>query len=260
VIDLHCHVLPGIDDGPATPEEALALARAFLAEGFTRVAATPHVSPAYPNAAAGIAATWLELVSALARAQIPLEVVSGAEVDLLHGAALEEDELAAMTLGRGGALLVECPFAAVVPPFEALVARLQDRGHRVVLAHPERSPAFTRDHDLLRRLVQRGALASLTGASLAGDFGRTAQRYACWALDEGLAHNVATDAHNAGRRAPVLRGPLEAAGYGWAAEWLTVAVPEAVLAGGPLPARPSRPATGGGALGWWRRTLAGGAG
>jgi protein-tyrosine phosphatase len=260
VIDLHCHVLPGIDDGPATPEEALALARAFLAEGITRVTATPHVSPGYSNSAATIAARCSELVSALARAQLPLEVVPCAEIDLLHGAALGEDELAAMTLGRGDALLVECPFAPVVPSFEALIARLQDRGHRVVLAHPERSPAFTRDHDLLRRLVHRGALSSLTGASLAGDFGRTAQRYACWALDEGLAHNVATDAHGANRRMPVLRGPLEEAGYGWAAEWLTVAVPEAVLSGAPLPSRPSPPATGGGALGWWRRTLAGGAG
>jgi protein-tyrosine phosphatase len=259
VIDLHCHLLPGIDDGPATTADALALARAFLAEGITCVAATPHVSPDHPNGAAVVGDAWSALVDELGRAQVPLEVVAGAELDLLHAVSLPEAELAGLTLGRDGALLVECPFAAVVPQFELLVGRLQDKGFRVVLAHPERSAAFLRDPELLRRLVRGGALASLTGASFAGRFGRTSRRYACWALDEGLAHDVATDAHDAVRRPPVMRGPLEEAGYGWAAEWLTVEVPAAVLAGEPLPARPAARATAGG---WWRlrRALPGGAG
>jgi protein-tyrosine phosphatase len=259
VIDLHCHLLPGIDDGPATTEDAVALARAFVAEGITRVAATPHVSPAHPNSAAVVEEAWLALVGELGRAPVALEVVAGAELDLLHGASLPDAELEGLTLGHDGALLVECPFSAVVPQFETLVARLQDKGFRVVLAHPERSPAFLRDPELLRRLVRSGALASLTGASFAGRFGRTARKYACWALDAGLAHDVATDAHDVVRRPPVLRGPLQEAGYGWAADWLTVEVPAAVLAGGPLPARPAARATAGG---WWRlrRALPGGAG
>jgi protein-tyrosine phosphatase len=259
VIDLHCHLLPGIDDGPSTTADALALARAFLAEGITCVAATPHVSPNYPNTAAVVHDAWLALVGELGRARVPLKLVAGAELDLVHGASLSDAELAGLTLGRDGALLVECPFSAVVPQFELLVARLQDKGFRVVLAHPERSPAFLRDPELLRRLVGRGALASLTGASFAGRFGRTARKYACWALDEGLAHDVATDAHDAERRPPLLLGPLQEAGYGWAVEWLTVEVPAAVLSGGPLPARPLPRATAGG---WWRlrRALPGGAG
>jgi protein-tyrosine phosphatase len=259
VIDLHCHLLPGIDDGPATTEDAVALAHAFLAQGITRAAATPHVSPDHPNSAAVIHVAWRALVGELDRANVPLEVVTGAELDLLHGASLPDAELEGLMLGRGGALLVECPFSAIVPQFELLVGRLQDKGFRVVLAHPERSPAFLRDPELLRRLVAGGALASLTGASFAGRFGRTARKYACWAVDEGLAHDVATDAHDVARRPPVLRGPLEEAGYGWAADWLTVEVPAAVLGGGPLPARPAAAATAGG---WWRlrRALPGGAG
>jgi protein-tyrosine phosphatase len=112
----------------------------------------------------------------------------------------------------------------------------------VLLAHPERSPLFLREPALLARLTDHGAYASLTGAAFSGRFGSTARDYATWALDEGLAHNAATDAHNVRGRAPVLRDALEGAGYGWAADWLTVDVPAALLAGEALPARPSRPA------------------
>jgi protein-tyrosine phosphatase len=245
VIDLHCHLLPGIDDGPATSEEAVTLATAFVAAGFTRVVATPHVSEDHPNTAAGIRAAWLGLVTALGRAHVPLEVLTGAELDLLHLQGLEEDELARLRLGPRGPLLVECPFAAVVPHFEGLVERLLGAGHRVLLAHPERSLAFLREPDLLRRLVDAGAYASLTGASFAGRFGHDARDYATWALDEELVHDVSTDAHNTTRRPPVLREPLESAGYGWAADWLATESPAALLAGAEPPARPARPAPGG---------------
>jgi protein-tyrosine phosphatase len=245
VIDLHCHLLPGIDDGPPGLEDSVALARAFLAAGVTRVAATPHVSPAHPNTAAGIHAAWLDLVGALARERVPLQVVAGAELDLLHASALPDEELAALTLGRDAALLVECPFSPVAARFEELVARLQDKGFRVVLAHPERSPAFQRDPELLRRLVRRGALASLTASALTGAFGRTARRYARWALDEELAHDVASDAHDLVRRPPGLRPALEQEGYERLTGWLTDEVPDAVLSGEPIPQRPALRAGGG---------------
>jgi protein-tyrosine phosphatase len=246
VIDLHCHLLPGVDDGPATPVDAVALARAFVAAGITRVAATPHVAPEYPNTAEVIDAAWLGLVTELGRERVPLEVVAGAELDLLHVQALSDEELGRLRLGAHGPLLVECPFSPLVPHFESLVVGLLDAGHRVLLAHPERSPAFLRDPELLRRLVGAGAMSSLTGASFGGRFGRTAQQYACWAVDEALAHDLATDAHDLSRRPPVLDSPLEAAGYGWATEWLTREAPAAILAGDALPDRPATPAAGGG--------------
>jgi protein-tyrosine phosphatase len=209
------------------------------------VVATPHVSPDHPNTADRIHATWLGLVIALGRARVPLEVLTGAELDLLHLQGLDGAELERLRLGPRGPLLVECPFAPVVPQFEGLIEQLLGDGHRVLLAHPERSPAFLRDPELLRRLVDRGAFASLTGASFAGRFGHAARDYATWALDEELAHDVSTDAHNTGRRPPILREALDSAGYGWAAEWLTSEVPEALLADAPLPVRPERPAPGG---------------
>jgi protein-tyrosine phosphatase len=249
VIDLHCHLLPGVDDGPTTAQEAVALARAFVAAGITRVAATPHVEPKYANTADTIHAAWLGLVTALGRERVPLEVVAGAELDLLHVQAFGDDELGRLRLGTSGPLLVECPFSPVVPQFDGLVERLLATGHQVLLAHPERSPAFLREPERLERLVGLGAMASLTGASFAGRFGRTAQQYAFWAVDEDLAHDVATDAHDAVRRPPVIDAPLQHAGYGWAAQWLTAEAPAAILAGaGPddLPARPERRVTTGG--------------
>jgi protein-tyrosine phosphatase len=244
VIDLHCHLLPGVDDGPGDVLAAVALARAMAAEGTTTAAATSHVHPDYPNTAAKLSRARAAMVKALEWEQIPLEIVRGAELDLLHVAQLDAAALAELQLGDSGTLLVECPFAVGAPFFEDVIGKLQLHGFRILLAHPERSPAFQRDEGLLERLVERGALASLTAASLIGRFGRTAKRYGEWALEHELVHDVASDAHNTDRRPPVLRGPLREAGYGWAEEWLTQAAPAAILAGAPLPARPARPARG----------------
>jgi protein-tyrosine phosphatase len=258
VIDLHCHLLPALDDGPATIDDALALADGLAAAGIERVVATPHVSPEYANDPARIAQVVALVEHELERRGRPLRVEAGAEVDLqqlmhLREAGDDEAVVSALSLGDSSALLIECPFSRVVPHFETRVRQLMARGWRVLLAHPERSPLFLREPALLARLTQDGALASLTGASFAGRFGSTARRYAEWAVDEGLAHNVATDAHNMAGRGPVLREALVGAGYDWAADWLTHDVPDALLRDAPLPARPPRPAR---LLPWARRRRA----
>lgn len=241
VIDLHCHLLPGVDDGPGDLAAAVELARALVAEGVTTVAATSHVHPDFPNTAETLDRARAAVTKALEWEGVALEVVRGAELDLLHVARMDAAALAALQLGDGGALLVECPFAAAAPFFEDVVARLQRDGFRVLLAHPERSPAFLRDPTLLERLVAGGAMASLTGASLTGRFGRTARRYCDWALERDLVHDVASDAHNTAGRPPAIAGPLREAGYDWAEDWLTCAAPAAILSGAALPARPARP-------------------
>ncbi len=244
VIDLHCHLLPGVDDGPPDVQAAVALARALVAEGVTTVAATSHVHPDFPNTAATLSRARAVVVKALEWEDVALEVVRGGELDLLHVAKLDAAALAELQLGDGGTLLVECPFAAAAPFFEDVIDRLRRDGFRVLLAHPERSPAFLRDEDLLGRLVAGGALASITAASLTGRFGRTAKRYAEWAMEHDLVHDVASDAHNTERRPPALAGPLHEAGYEWAQEWLTREAPAAILAGAPLPPRPPKPSRG----------------
>ncbi len=241
-IDLHSHVLPGIDDGPGDVEGSLAILRAAGAAGTTTLLATPHVSGRYRNDADTIAAAAGRLAAARGEADGDVEVVLGAEVAYTRVAELADTELERLRLGDGPWVLLEPPFSSVVPGLDATVAELHHRGHRVLLAHPERCPAFHRDPEAVRSLVAAGALTSLTSGSLSGQFGSQARRLALALLDAGLAHNVASDAHDAVARPPSLRPELEGAGLGALEEWLTQEVPAAILAGGGIPRRPATPA------------------
>jgi protein-tyrosine phosphatase len=239
MIDLHCHLLPGIDDGPADLETAIAMARAQLAVGVGTVVATPHVHPDVPNDATGIARAVDGLRAALEQSAVPLEVVPGAEIDLLLAQELSDDELRALAIGGGPWLLIEAPLVTM-PHTRAAVGRLLARGHAVVLAHPERSPSLHRDIDTLRRLAGAGVLMQVTAGSLTGQFGRTVQRFSQQLIDEGLVHVVASDAHDVDRRPPGLTPALQRAGLSASASLLTELVPAAVLAGDPVPAVPAR--------------------
>jgi protein-tyrosine phosphatase len=255
MIDLHCHVLPGIDDGPETLDGSLALARAAAAAGTRTLLATPHVSHEYRNTARRIAGLVAEVNTAIAANELPLEVLTGAEVAASRIADLDPDELSALTLGGGTWLLVECPLGQRATGFDAIVLYLKERGYGVVLAHPERCPAFQRDPRMLRSLVQAGMLTSVTASSLVGRFGREVQRFAREIAAEGLLHNVASDAHDTARRPPGIGTELEQAGLGSLAAWLTEAVPAAILAGEEIPTRPdAHPlAARGTQRSWWRR-------
>jgi protein-tyrosine phosphatase len=246
VIDLHCHVLPGIDDGPDAIEGSLALARGAVAGGTRVLVATPHVNWRYRNEAATIARLVAELSERLVAEGVltadgtALEVRAGAEVALTAIAELEPGELERLTLGGGRWLLVEPPFAVVVPNLDTMLLELQERGgHRIVLAHPERCPAFRRDPAMLGRLVRAGMLTSVTAGSLGGHFGEEARRFAHALAHEGLLYNVASDAHDDVQRRPEIAVELARAGLGALAQWLTVDVPAAILDGGEIPPRPT---------------------
>jgi protein-tyrosine phosphatase len=238
VIDLHCHVLPGIDDGPDAIEESLALVRAAAAAGTETIVATPHVSVRYPNRAEQIARSVAALGERLREERIPVEIRAGAEVAITHLQEIDPAELAQLRLGGGPWLLLEPPFVPVAIGIDRTVARLQHEGHRVVLAHPERCPAFHRDLDLLRTLVSEGVLTSITAGSLVGRFGKQVRRFARQLLAEGLLHNVASDAHDPHRRPPGMVAELERAGLRDLSGWLTVQVPQAILSGAETPPRP----------------------
>ena len=244
MIDIHCHILPGIDDGPKDVADALALARAAVDAGTQAVVATPHVSWDYPhNTAASIAAGVVDLRAELERAGIPLQLHTGAEIAMTRAAELSDDELVALRLGgpQGTHLLVECPLSPTAVGFEQLLALLTSRGHEVVLAHPERCPAFQRDPELYERLVDQGMLGQVTAGSLVGRFGRTVEEVAHRFVRSGYAQDIASDAHSAERRRPSIRPELVEAGYGEQADWLAHEVPYAVLAGTPIPHPPPMP-------------------
>jgi protein-tyrosine phosphatase len=239
VIDLHCHVLPGIDDGAATIEDSLAIARAAVAAGTRTMVATPHVSAHYPNEAATIGRLVVELNERLLAEGIPLDVRAGAEVAITSAAELAPERLAELTLGGGPWLLLEPPFTQVASPIDAIVLDILDRGHRVLLAHPERCPAFHRKRDVLEALVRDGVLTSITAGSLVGRFGREVRSFALQLVRDGLVHNVTSDAHDPLKRAPGAIAELADAGLGTLTVWFTEEVPAAILSGAEVPLPPS---------------------
>jgi protein-tyrosine phosphatase len=243
MIDLHCHALPGIDDGPETIEGSLALMRAARAVGIDTVVATPHVNSRTPNDADTIAALTAQLNEHLAQEQVDVKVLPGAEIAISHLAELDPAQLPRLTLGGGGWLLIEPPFTPVATGIEGLVIGLLRQGHRVVLAHPERCPALQRDRRVVGRLADAGVLMSITAGSLVGRFGSEVRRYALELAQQELIHNVTSDAHNANRRRPGMLEELEQSGLAPLADWLTQAVPTAILGGLEIPDRPAETLT-----------------
>jgi protein-tyrosine phosphatase len=218
-----------------TTADALALLQVAADEGTRTVAATPHCSRRFPTSADAVAAG----VEALRAAGCPVELLTGAEVTHEMALQLPDEELRRLTLGGGSCLLLEAPLEPVVgPEFERCAELLWDRGYRLLLAHPERAPAFRDDPRRLHALVEAGACCSVTAASLAGGFGDAARWFGLELVRDGFAHSVDSDAHHAKLRPPGLQQGLAAAAAvlpSLRAEWLAHDVPAALLAGGPLP-------------------------
>jgi protein-tyrosine phosphatase len=237
VIDLHCHILPGLDDGPRKMGDAVKMAKAAVDAGVRTMVATPHVSETFPNRAEDIAAAAAGLIVELARRDIALNIRTGAEITITQALDLGADELAALRLGGGPYLLVECPLTFERPgAVEALLLHVQERGHPLLLAHPERSPAFLREPERLARLVDEGMLTSVTAGAFSGQFGRRVASFALELLRNGLVHDIASDAHDAQRRSPRILEHLVAAdavlpGTSARADWHAREVPSAVLSG-----------------------------
>lgn len=244
MIDLHSHILFGIDDGPADLQGSLELARAAVDAGTTTIAATPHIDTHYGLRPSDRDAPLAEVRRAIAAEGLPLQVVGGAEIAIDRYLELDDAELRSLRLGDGEFLLLECPLSQAAGAFDSFLSTLLSRGVRMLLAHPERCPDFQRRPERLAALVQAGALAQVTSDSLSGRFGSSVQDAALHMLAAGLVHDLASDAHENARRGPDLHAGLEAAerelpGAHALADWLTVGVPHAIITGGPVPVRPA---------------------
>ncbi len=205
-IDVHCHCLPGLDDGPAGLSDALALCRALVADGITVVIATPHQLGQYDrtNESGQVRAAVAALNDEFAERQIPLSVCPGGDVRLDERICrmLREDKI--LTLADGGKyILLELP-SEVMINIEPLIYELAEMNITAIISHPERHRILPFKPALLPKWLSRGAYLQITAGSLLGDFGHVAQKAAWEFLCEGWVSLVATDSHNLSRRRPRL--------------------------------------------------------
>ncbi|TEB08231.1 Tyrosine-protein phosphatase YwqE [Pelotomaculum schinkii] len=206
MIDIHSHILPGLDDGAGSVEESLAMARRAAADGIRMMVATPHViTGLYPNGRETILSAVEQLQRVFEDNGIDLPILPGAEYRLEPDLPKRMARGELLTVNDGGRyLLVEMP-AALVPDYTGQVFyELQLQGLTPIIAHPERNEGFARDHGLLHELVSHGALVQITAGSLTGLLGSAAAANARAFLRQGCVHFIATDAHASSDRAPVL--------------------------------------------------------
>jgi protein-tyrosine phosphatase len=249
VIDLHSHLLPGLDDGPADVAGSVALAAEVAATGVRVMATTPHLRSDFPGVKVlELAQRVADLQAQLQRERIPLELVGGGEVDVLWAQTANDDELRAASYGgRGRDLLVETPYGELPQMFEDLLFRIRVRGFRVLLAHPERNPSFQRDPERLVRLVEGDLLVQVTASSVTS--GGRAGKLATRLIADGHAHVIAGDLHRAGGSRASVADAVASVGDA-RARWMATEAPAAILAGAPLP---PAPAVGPRKRAWFRR-------
>ena len=205
LVDIHCHLLPAIDDGAANLEEAVAMAQMAVEDGIGTVIATPHQLGNFPeNQGGDIRQRVSVLQEQLDRRQIPLQILSGGDVRIEDGMAEAIRTGAVLTLAdRRRHVLLELPHEFYFP-LEPVLAQLARQDITGILSHPERNQGILRKPSLLGSLVEAGCLMQVTAGSLCGTFGEASKKLACQMVCDGLVHFVATDAHGMRVRRPRL--------------------------------------------------------
>ena len=205
-VDIHCHLLPGIDDGAGDWEESLAMARLAVADGISTVVATPHQLGSYEgNRASTIRASCRQLQELLDEHRIPLRVFPGADVRIEPDLIQKIRSGEVLTLGdHGRYVLLELPHELYFP-LDRLLGQFEAAELVGILSHPERNQGILGQPRVLHSLVEAGCLLQVTAGSLVGAFGPQVKTFAEWLVSQGLVHFVATDAHGANSRRPLMR-------------------------------------------------------
>jgi protein-tyrosine phosphatase len=212
MIDLHTHILPGVDDGVRTEDEAVEFAKAACADGTRRMVATPHCKEGYwQNPRETVLADVATLQATLQREQVELEILPGAEVHLCPDLVERVADGRAVTLADNGkTLLLELSLSQYPVELESLIFQLKLAGIEPLFAHPERIRYFQDDATRFESAVRLGAYGQITTGSITGIFGRDVQEYSEELLCKGLVHVLATDSHNLRGRPPIMSVALPA--------------------------------------------------
>ena len=215
MLDLHAHILPGIDDGARTPEETLEMSRAAANCGSKTVLATPHRKDVTENWSVDHLNRLIDEMNAQNREQgVDLSLLLGMENHLSPDLPNEIEAGRALTMNSSRYILVEMPFFGRPDWVEDTLSGIQDQGLTPVLAHPERIEAFQQDPDLLAEFIERGMLSQITAGSVVGTWGDRVKRYTHELLRSGMAHVMASDTHApTGLRSPNLGIGIEVAAH-----------------------------------------------
>lgn len=212
MIDLHCHILPGVDDGAQDEAVSIAMARMMVSQGVTIAACTPHILPGlYHNTGPGIRDAVVRLQELIDREGIDLRLVTGADAHMAPDflAGLRSGQI--LSIGDSRYVLVEPPHHTAPPQLEDFFFNLVMAGYVPILTHPERLSWVPSRYEVIKRLMAGGAWMQITAGSITGAFGRNALYWAQRMLDEGCVHFIASDAHNVERRPPDLAAGYDAA-------------------------------------------------
>jgi protein-tyrosine phosphatase len=194
MVDLHCHILPGLDDGPATIEESIAMAESAIADGITHVVATPHSSSRYFFDFLRVRRLRDELQ---ARIGDRLKIATGCDFHLnLENLESFRKDPRHYCINQRDFLLVEFNEFSIPPAMDQMLHEIQLAGVRPVITHPERNGILRAHPERLKKWVRRGCFAQVTGGALTGGFSAGSQEDALRWIGEGLIHFVASDAHN----------------------------------------------------------------
>jgi len=207
MIDIHCHILPNLDDGPENLEEAIKMCHIAFDEGIKSIIATPHtMNGYYINNRQTINKAVNKLNFVLKDNHINLAILPGAEVHVNYNIMDLINQGTAMTLNdQGKYLMLEFPVHIIPPRIKDQIFKLKLEGITPIFAHPERNINIQNNINIIHELVMQGGLTQITAMSLTGEFGPAPRQCAQKMLELNLAHIIASDAHSASLRAPRLK-------------------------------------------------------
>lgn len=206
MIDLHCHVLPGVDDGPEYINESIEMCRIAALDGIKTIVATPHFNPGlyepdYENVSEILHTLRKEIISA----GLSLEILIGADVSLFPELPDYLKARKHLTINENGRyVLVEFPHLSAVPNYKKPLSSIMAQGIAPIITHPERNPFFMNHPERIYEIVSMGGIIQITAMSITGGFGIEVQEFSIFLLRHNMAHIIATDAHSSKFRQPLL--------------------------------------------------------